>query len=580
MRQRKLRLTVPVRLCGPFFPRDSNDEFAVNTNAAHYEISGLLAEGNGQGIPIGFIYTCGTDGTAKRGAKMWLLVDFLEFFRERCPRIIFTLTDKERAEIDAFRKVWPDAKHQCCYWHAIRYLETRLAEDKPPGPYDPRDASRAFSFIDPTWAPGVVAKAEDAQNELESGSRMPRGENDEKEDIETMRTVCCRCCHNCHNCHSADNAHTAILQALSQTCRPPLCILINKEKRIPIWPNPPQAKKKDLPRFCPKEFRAPIVEKFRRHFCLHPQIPLNDKDGTRLTAEEIYETAVYDMYQYCRQNDLAQVWAYLWTCWYASERWSLWARSASPLIPRLRTTMVAEGFWRLFKHDVLAAFSRPRLDLVTHLIITEILPAVKRKLDYLCGLRRVGRPSAMVPWVKAVKGFWKDCSRPDSVRRKKREAKLLKTKAKSAAAKEDKEKQLEWLREEAENEHGGQYCTSVDNWTCSCPSFLLSRFLMCKHLICGANQRLGTERPTLAFFKKLRRHHTRPFYRMPGIHIIDTSKALAAATDTTVAKTSPADVGEAENSESESSSSSEDEGLPASEFFSWFLSHVKPDLLV
>ncbi|KIO19459.1 hypothetical protein M407DRAFT_39171, partial [Tulasnella calospora MUT 4182] len=72
-----------------------------NTNSAHYDISGLVAEGNGQGIPIGFIYTTAMDGTAKTGAKLRLLIDFLEFFKARCPRILFTLTDKERAEIDA-----------------------------------------------------------------------------------------------------------------------------------------------------------------------------------------------------------------------------------------------------------------------------------------------------------------------------------------------------------------------------------------------------------------------------------------------------------------------------------------------
>ncbi|KAG8915415.1 hypothetical protein FRC00_004714 [Tulasnella sp. 408] len=155
-----------------------------NTNSANYEISGLVAEGHGQGVPIGFIYTTATDGTAKTGAKLRLLVNFLEFFRERCPRIMFTLTDKERAEIDAFRKVWPKAKHQCCYWHAIRYLETRLSENKPPAPYDPREAWKEFDFIDPTWAPGVFANADDAVNEKESGSAKPRTEADEQAEIE------------------------------------------------------------------------------------------------------------------------------------------------------------------------------------------------------------------------------------------------------------------------------------------------------------------------------------------------------------------------------------------------------------
>ncbi|KAG8938810.1 hypothetical protein FRC04_007517 [Tulasnella sp. 424] len=467
-----------------------------NTNAAHYEISGLIAEGKGQGIPLGFIYTVGTDGTAKTGAKMRLLIDFLEFFRQRCPRIKFTLTDKERAEIEAFRKVWPEAKHQCCYWHAVRYIETRLSENKPPGPYDARAAWREFDFIDPTWVPGVVASEEDARNEMESGSALPKGQEDEKKELEFMK------------------------QAVATTCRPPVFVLIKGDRRIPVWPNPPSVPKKDLPTFCPKEYRTPIVEKFRRHFCHHPLIPLNDADGTCLSAEEIHEAAVYDMYRYCRQNDLSQVWAYIWTCWYAPERWKLWARSASPLISRMRTTMMVEGFWRLFKHNILASFSRPRLDLVTYLIITEVLPSVKRKLDHILGRRRVGRPHALSPWSKEAKSVWTDQSKSDSARRAKKEKKLLSANPKTASAKKRREQQLEWLREEAEQGEG-QYRTALLNWTCSCSSYLLSRYLFCKHLIREANAKLGTNRPGLAFFKKLQRFHTRPFYRIAGIHVRD-----------------------------------------------------------
>jgi hypothetical protein len=37
----------------------------------------------------------------------------------------------------------------------MRYLDERLAENKPPAKYDPRTAHLTFDFIDPTWAPGV-----------------------------------------------------------------------------------------------------------------------------------------------------------------------------------------------------------------------------------------------------------------------------------------------------------------------------------------------------------------------------------------------------------------------------------------
>jgi hypothetical protein len=67
------------------------------------------------------------------------------------------LSDKDLSEINAFCTKIPLAKHQLCYWHAIRYLEERLAENKPPAKYDPRNAYQIFEFIDPTWASGVTS---------------------------------------------------------------------------------------------------------------------------------------------------------------------------------------------------------------------------------------------------------------------------------------------------------------------------------------------------------------------------------------------------------------------------------------
>jgi len=66
------------------------------------------------------------------------------------------LSDKDPSEIEAFRGKLPGAKHQLCYWHGVRYIEERLGEDKPPTYYDPRKANLTFTFIDPTWAPGVT----------------------------------------------------------------------------------------------------------------------------------------------------------------------------------------------------------------------------------------------------------------------------------------------------------------------------------------------------------------------------------------------------------------------------------------
>ena len=121
-----------------------------------YELFGIVTEANGRAIPVAFVFTT-SDESAAEHAKEEMLKDVIGYISARCPNIKFTLTDKDITEINAFRKKIPTAKHQLCYWHGIRYIEDRLAENKPPASYDPRKAHRVFDFIDPTWAPGVTA---------------------------------------------------------------------------------------------------------------------------------------------------------------------------------------------------------------------------------------------------------------------------------------------------------------------------------------------------------------------------------------------------------------------------------------
>ena len=66
----------------------------------------------------------------------------------------YTLTDKDWSEINAMRIVWPSAKHQLCFWHALRALKQRLAKlAERPGAYNAEEAHKEFEFIDPTFVP-------------------------------------------------------------------------------------------------------------------------------------------------------------------------------------------------------------------------------------------------------------------------------------------------------------------------------------------------------------------------------------------------------------------------------------------
>lgn len=50
--------------------------------------------------------------------------------------------------------VWPFAKHQLCFWHALRALKQRLARTKEkPGPYNAQYAHQLFNFIKVTFVP-------------------------------------------------------------------------------------------------------------------------------------------------------------------------------------------------------------------------------------------------------------------------------------------------------------------------------------------------------------------------------------------------------------------------------------------
>ncbi|KIM44631.1 hypothetical protein M413DRAFT_43043, partial [Hebeloma cylindrosporum] len=71
------------------------------TNAAGYELYGIVSELNGRAVPLAFCFTASTDGTALDGAKDRLLRTVIRFMSEKCPNIKFTLSDKDLTEINS-----------------------------------------------------------------------------------------------------------------------------------------------------------------------------------------------------------------------------------------------------------------------------------------------------------------------------------------------------------------------------------------------------------------------------------------------------------------------------------------------
>ncbi|KAF9023728.1 hypothetical protein BDZ89DRAFT_892707, partial [Hymenopellis radicata] len=143
---------------------------------------------------------------------------------------------------------------------------------------------------------------------------------------------------------------------------------------------------------------------FTKHFCEHPLLP--DRLGNNRTAEQIRADAVYEMYTFCYQRGLREVWGYMWTSWYAPKKWALWARSSSPRLFRLRTTMTVETFWRYLKHETLHHILHPRLDQLIWLLVTDVGPRIEAKMHKFDPDYRAGRSNELSPFQKSFKANW------------------------------------------------------------------------------------------------------------------------------------------------------------------------------
>jgi len=218
--------------------------------------------------------------------------------------------------------------------------------------------------------------------------------------------------------------------------------------------------------FCPSSHRNSIQLLVCKHFCQHSILP--ERHGQPRIPQQIYRDAVLETYYHCKANNLREVWAYLWTNWYAPGKWELWARSSyGEAIPRKRTTMVVEALWRNFKRLVLYHYNRPRVDLATYALVTQGVAPYRLRFNRIVNDPRDGRAK---------------CLRGEQIPIKKAWLALRKRPIK------------------------GVYNTNVPNWLCNCGTQKYHSYLLCKHLV----QALPL--PPADWWANVIRGHTAPFY--------------------------------------------------------------------
>ena len=140
--------------------------------------------------------------------------------------------------------------------------------------------------------------------------------------------------------------------------------------------------------------------------------------------------------------------------------------------------------WRCVKEDYLHHFSLPWLDLLAWVLIMKLMPTYYQKLDVI--LNNIGRFCKLPAWRKDFKREWeKATKKPITMPLNKR------------------------------------YWPNVKRFVCTCLHFVVSRFLLCKHLV----QQFHLVEPQ--FFLQVTWNWCLPFWSHPSI------KLLAAANDVT-----------------------------------------------
>ncbi|CAG8588731.1 33286_t:CDS:2 [Gigaspora margarita] len=155
------------------------------------------------------------------------------------------------------------------------------------------------------------------------------------------------------------------------------------------------------------------------------------------------------IYQYCTQE----------------KRLLLFSRSSYPLaIPLARTTIIAESHWQVLKYRYKYNYNRPRLDRLTQIIVEQMIA------DFDIKLTHYFLKHSFPTWWNAFK--------------------------------------LDWIKKadiNIEHDMDKRYHIDTTNWICSCPAYLYSRYLLCKHLIAKKNGK-----NFLPTFLKTKRRHDYP----------------------------------------------------------------------
>jgi hypothetical protein len=323
-----------------------------------------MAEHDNSGLPLSYC-VLSTASSIENGKRTKALTAWAKCLRDMygvAP--VFAHVDKDMAEIGMLRDVWRP-KIELCWWHMSGAVEDRLKKNKlSTTPYNVSRAQSEFPFISTSFVP--CGKPDPKEHEGGTGGTRDHTGVTDNLQYESLNAVTLRIPIPLSlrepltsNLPSSSAIHnetvlvpppepvlalhsTATTSSEGEKLTIKLPARNGKENRGPGTMESESVAHEDVDTmrtFCSVEHRQPIINMIERHYCAHPLIP----GYSSPTPAGIREWAVKQIYSYCIEHDLREVWAYLWENWYRPGRWDLWARCGHPEIPILKTTMILEA---------------------------------------------------------------------------------------------------------------------------------------------------------------------------------------------------------------------------------------------
>ncbi|CAG8846371.1 34191_t:CDS:2, partial [Gigaspora margarita] len=91
------------------------------------------------------------------GLRTKALTSFLSSLCNKGLQLQHFFTDKDFAQINATKEVWPNINVQLCLWHVEKAIKEKIKSSKKikQTQYQPSEAVKEFSFINPTFKPNL-----------------------------------------------------------------------------------------------------------------------------------------------------------------------------------------------------------------------------------------------------------------------------------------------------------------------------------------------------------------------------------------------------------------------------------------